>query len=650
MKQDNTTRKLLGDLLRYFGFPVFAVGIVLIAFLGINKQVMSEIRVGTYQTLLDATHYQRTAIEKYVRLVTTRAELIADHENSSDAGELVKTLQTELQRDAANVQAGFADINGTVIYGDYANSNVSQEDWFVRSMQGETLMAETDQVSQTNQQNMIVSARANTVGGADGVLFAVLDGQNISGLMETHAYDDEAYSLICDYKGTVVFSELKPGIITRNGNVFLWVNDQTLEKGQTLEHLKDQIRDGKVIQYRFSYQGAWYYAVSEKVGAFNWYVLSIVPASAADVVQQQVRMYLLGMLFIMLLVGISMTMQAYLHEQSTIAKLEKDKDLLRQSAERYQLITRLSNEVFFQIDMISGKITFNDSFEAMFGGPPPICRIDQLDDCLKLFFEADRKTFLSMVAKLRAGAADAKEDIRMVNSRGAIRWKRFEIFSVFDHNGQATQLVGKIADIHRQKQSMQRLIRQADSEPLTGLLNRGAFERNIKGFLEGEGLGGKHALLIMDFDNFKSVNDTLGHAEGDRLLVSFAGGMKRLFRAGDYLSRIGGDEYMVFLKNIYEDGDALEKAESLRKEMSGLSKSINIPVSLSIGIAVYQRDGKSFEVLYKAADEALYHVKRNGKNNISFFTVSVQPEEAVAPENRGMDEMDETDETQDELK
>ena len=100
----------------------------------------------------------------------------------------------------------------------------------------------------------------------------------------------------------------------------------------------------------------------------------------------------------------------------------------------------------------------------------------------------------------------------------------------------------------------------------------------------------------------------------------------------------------MFLKNIYEDGDALEKAESLRKEMSGLSKSINIPVSLSIGIAVYQRDGKSFEALYKAADEALYHVKRNGKNNISFFTVSVQPEEAVAPENREMDELDETDE------
>ena len=641
MKQENTTRKLPGDLLRYFGFPLFAVAIVLIAFLGINRQVMSEIRIGTYQTLLDATRYQRTAIEKYVHLVTTRAELIADHENSSDASELVKTLQTELQRDATNVKAGFANADGTVVYGSFPITDVSQEDWFIRSMQGETLLAETTQEIQTNQQNIIVSARAYTVGGADGVLFAELDGQNISSLMETHAYDDEAYSLICDSKGIVVFSELKPGIVTRNGNIFQWINDQTLEKGTKLDELKNQIRDGKTIRYRFTYQGAWYYAVSEKVNTFNWYVLSIVPASAADVVQQQVRMYLLGMLFIMLLVGVSMTMQAYLHEQSTVAKLEQDKDLLRQSAERYQLITKLSNEVFFQIDMDSGKISFNDSFDAMFGAPPPICTIEHLDNCLTLFYEPDRQIFLSMVAKLRAGAAESKEDIRMVSARGVIRWKRFEIFSVFDHDGQATQLVGKIADIHRQKQSIQRLTRQADSEPLTGLLNRGAFERNVKGFLEGEGLDGKHALLIMDFDNFKSVNDTLGHAEGDRLLISFATGMKRLFRSGDYLSRIGGDEYMVFLKNIYEDGDALEKAEALRVEMSGLSKSINIPVSLSIGIAIYHRDGNSFETLYKAADEALYHVKRNGKNSVSLFSVSVHPEEPIAPEMREMDEIDE---------
>jgi PleD family two-component response regulator len=114
----------------------------------------------------------------------------------------------------------------------------------------------------------------------------------------------------------------------------------------------------------------------------------------------------------------------------------------------------------------------------------------------------------AFIERLLGGAAEAHEELRMINARGAIRWKRLEIFSVFDQNGRVSMLVGKIADIQRQRQSMQRLIRQADSDPLTGLLNRGAMERSVKGFLAGEGVSGTHALLMMDFDNFKAVNDT----------------------------------------------------------------------------------------------------------------------------------------------
>ena len=340
----------------------------------------------------------------------------------------------------------------------------------------------------------------------------------------------------------------------------------------------------------------------------------------ADVSSRQVSVYQGGMLVVSLLVGSSMAAQSFRHEQETVEKLEADKDLLRQSAQRYLLITRLSNEVFFQISMDTGEISFNDTFEAMFGFSPPKCTLDNLDDCTTLFFEGDAQIFLSLVNQLRAGEQEARAELRMVGARDIIRWKRVELFSVFDQDGLAVQLVGKIADIHRQKQSMQRLIRQADSEPLTGLLNRGAIERNIKAFLTGEGLGGRHALLMLDFDNFKAVNDTLGHANGDRLLVSFANGMRHLFRSGDYLSRIGGDEYMVFIKHAGDDLIALDKAEALREVMAELSRKVGIPVSISVGIAIYDRDGESFEKLYKAADEALYQVKRTGKNAISFFS------------------------------
>ena len=181
---------------------------------------------------------------------------------------------------------------------------------------------------------------------------------------------------------------------------------------------------------------------------------------------------------------------------------------------------------------------------------------------------------------------------------------------------------------------MQRLMRQADSDPLTGLLNRASIERNIKEFLAGDGQHGTHALLMMDFDNFKAVNDTLGHAKGDDLLVSFAAMIRHVFRSGDYASRNGGDEYMVFLKNISEDDVAREKAEALRAEMTGLSRKIGVPVSISVGIALYPQDTDTFEHLYKAADDALYRVKKSGKNACALFS---EPETTESKETEDQD-------------
>jgi len=96
--------------------------------------------------------------------------------------------------------------------------------------------------------------------------------------------------------------------------------------------------------------------------------------------------------------------------------------------------------------------------------------------------------------------------------------------------------------------------------------------------------------------------------------------IRHVFRSGDYASRNGGDEYMVFLKNIGDDDVAREKAEALRAEMTGLSRKIGVPVSISVGIALYPQNTNTFEHLYKAADDALYYVKNHGKNSIAFYS------------------------------
>ena len=627
MQKGEKKRVFRKELLRYFGFPLAAAGVMVLAFFLLQGQIVKEIRKGTYEILIDSARQQSITLERYVDALATRVHLIADYDADAGPNTLVESLRTELRDEAVDAEIGFANQMGDLLHSDQIERNVFSEAWFQQSLSGETLITTATQNKDDGLIDLRVSANVNTRSGVRGVLFVTLSNRNFSGLLHTLAYDGAANTFVCDATGTILFVEDSIQCVQVGKGVRSYINDRSLDDGVSLDQLKNQLKQDRIVTFRFQSSNQAYYGVCEWIPVNDWYVFTLVPRDVADVISSKVSVYQMAMLLVVLLTGVSMAAQSYRHERETVAKLEGDKELLRQSAQRYQLITQLSNEVFFHISLDDGLISFNDSFESMFGFPPPICTVEHLNDCTNLFFEADQALFLGLVDQLRAGGKEARAELRMVNSRGIARWKRVEIFAVVDQDKRAVQLVGKIADIHRQKKNIQRLIRQADSDPLTGLLNRAAMERNISSFLAGEGLDGRHALLMLDFDNFKAVNDTLGHARGDQLLVSFANGVRRLFRSGDYLSRIGGDEYMLFIKNTGEDNVAQDKAEALREEMAGLSRKLGIPVSISVGIAIYARDGETFETLYRAADEALYHVKRSGKNAISFFSVPLHAEQ-----------------------
>ena len=635
MQKGEEKRVFRKELLRYFGFPLAAAGVMVLAFFLLQGKIVKEIQKGTYEILIDSARQQSITLERYIDSLATRVQLIADYDADTGPNTLVESLRTELHDKAVDVEIGYANPMGDLLYSDSIEDNVSTENWFRKSLSGQTIVTTCTQNADDGLADVRVSANVNTHSGVYGVLFATLSNRNFSGLFNTLAYEGAANTFVCDATGNILFVEHTMDFVRAGEGIRSYINDESLDNGASFEQLSQQVKKNQIVTFRFQASNQAYYGVCEKLSAYDWYVFTLVPGDKADVIANSVSMYQMIMLLVVLITGGSMAAQSYRHERETVAKLEADKELLLQSAQRYQLITQLSNEVLFHISLDDGLISFNDSFEAMFGFPPPICTVENLNDCTDLFFEADQALFLGLVDQLRAGGKEARAELRMVNAQGVARWKRVEIFAVVDQDKRAVQTVGKIADIHRQKKNMQRLIRQADSDPLTGLLNRAAMERNISSFLAGEGLDGRHALLMLDFDNFKAVNDTLGHARGDQLLVSFANGVRRLFRSGDYLSRIGGDEYMLFIKNTGEDNVAQDKAEALREEMAGLSRKLGIPVSISVGIAIYARDGDTFEKLYRAADEALYRVKRSGKNAISFFSEPMQAEQEelrLAPE------------------
>ena len=161
---------------------------------------------------------------------------------------------------------------------------------------------------------------------------------------------------------------------------------------------------------------------------------------------------------------------------------------------------------------------------------------------------------------------------------------------------------------------------KADTDLLTDLNNKMATERKIREYIE-KYPDKQGVLFVLDVDNFKKINDTMGHAFGDEVLRNLAVRLQSMFRATDIVGRTGGDEFMVFLKDIREIPMIEREGKKIEQffHQFEVGEYVKYSVTASVGAAVFSKDGKTFEELYKAADNALYESKRRGKNQLTFY-------------------------------
>ncbi|MBC8212620.1 MAG: EAL domain-containing protein [Gammaproteobacteria bacterium] len=206
------------------------------------------------------------------------------------------------------------------------------------------------------------------------------------------------------------------------------------------------------------------------------------------------------------------------------------------------------------------------------------------------------------------------------------------ISPVRDANGTITNYLGIKENITEKKHAEARIQQLAYFDQLTGLPNRSQLIDRFNSALSfAQRNTEKLALMFLDLDHFKNINDTLGHSIGDKLLVKVAHRLKRILREEDTLSRLGGDEFILLLPNTEED--------EARQIAIKLIEAIALPFqldqyelgsTLSIGIAIYPLDGEDFETLLRNADTAMYRVKQAARNDFCFFTEEMQLHSARA--------------------
>lgn len=187
---------------------------------------------------------------------------------------------------------------------------------------------------------------------------------------------------------------------------------------------------------------------------------------------------------------------------------------------------------------------------------------------------------------------------------------------------------------------------KADTDQLTGLRNKIATERDIKEYM-AENPNSLGVMFLIDIDNFKKINDTMGHAFGDEVLRELGKNIGINFRVSDIIGRTGGDEFMVFLKSLKEDANTLREAQKLIYFFRHFQVGdyVKYSVTASIGAAVFPDHGSDFETLYKAADAAVYKSKKRGKNQLSFYDDRDRTPEEIAEADAHLIDIERKDET-----
>ncbi|QCR31210.1 sensor domain-containing diguanylate cyclase [Lysinibacillus sp. SGAir0095] len=302
-------------------------------------------------------------------------------------------------------------------------------------------------------------------------------------------------------------------------------------------------------------------------------------------------------------------------------KLQKEKLELTIKYEDYeQFFTSFDEAIFFSYNYNNHQAMFSKGIEKLIGYTQT--EFNNNKDILKqIVHNEDFLEFNKALRELKHGKPVRKE-LKIIHPKIGEKWVLFKAQPFRNMDGMLEKINGQFEDITRQKELELELQRMAFFDELTDIPNRKMLDRQIqKALVRSKRHQHNFSIMFIDLDDFKKVNDTLGHDAGDQLLIDVVSRINQCIREEDLISRIGGDEFIVMFEETGKD-EIEQIAERIIKYVAEPYKinDYSANISLSIGISMYPNDGEDKEKLIKAADKAMYYAKNNGKNNYQIYT------------------------------
>jgi diguanylate cyclase (GGDEF)-like protein/PAS domain S-box-containing protein len=303
-------------------------------------------------------------------------------------------------------------------------------------------------------------------------------------------------------------------------------------------------------------------------------------------------------------------------------------DALRESQERYSLAIRGTNDGLWDWNLITNQMYFSPRWKEILGYPE-----NEKWDCPNEWFdrihpEDVNKIHITLLAHINRLNSHFEEEYRMQCLDGSYIWVSTRGIAIQDHNANTHRMAGSLTNIDLRKRTEDQLLHDTFHDHLTNLPNRALFLNRLHSALENTKKYRDYtfAVLFLDLDRFKVVNDSLGHSFGNKLLIEISKFIAKCLGSEDTVARFGGDEFVILLERINNISDALDIANSVQR---GLQNPFEIGgnqvvTSASIGIVLGNTHNKLPEDILRDADIAMYHAKMLGKARHSVFSPSMR--------------------------
>ena len=326
-----------------------------------------------------------------------------------------------------------------------------------------------------------------------------------------------------------------------------------------------------------------------------------------------------------------------IHRVRYMLRARRTLDKMLQSEERLAKAQRLARLGNWEWDLKSGEVHWSEEMYRLFGIDPGNWEPSR-DKQLERVHPGDKEMVSRALVEALRNRNPYSLDFRIVLPDGSERSVHEEAEVVFDREGAAVRMMGATQDISDRKEVEGQIRLLAYYDGLTLLPNRRLFMEKLDLALENaRRREGSLAVLFLDLDRFKQINDTLGHGAGDRLLQGVAERLRKCLRSSDAVARgeattvtddvarLGGDEFIVSITNIARGEDAARVARRVQEALEQPFKldENEVFITASIGISLFPQDGNDLESLLKNADAAMYHAKDAGRSNYQFYSRSM---------------------------